>query len=176
MCPSSRFLRFLVIIAAVAPAYAEAGATAPGLSHPSAMSGRAWAPSASPAAPQQLAAPAPARPQFVRPLPPYGQRIGAEPLGQRIRVGRDERGARRYTGGRRGFFGGGFGYGVDATSIDVFPPPQQGFEGGLPGFLPRPTFGGAFAPPPRCPLVIKVGHGLLHPARTQVISGHPACI
>ena len=182
MCHSSRVLCFTMILAsAVAPASAQTWA-APAVSHPPPAAGQSWtpparvAPAAPPASrpPQQLWLPVPAGPQAVRRLPAAGQRLVVGAGRQRIVSGRDDGRPHAYARRRRGFFGNGYGDGLDTASLNVVQPLLQGAEGGSPGYLP--AFAGPFAPPPRCPLVIKVGQGLLHPVRSQVIAGHPGCI
>ena len=71
------------------------------------------------------------------------------------------------------FYGFPSEVGVVDDGFGVLPPlppasPPE-FVGGPPPFAQPP------APPPRCPVVIEVGRGLKHAARTRVVYGRPNC-
>ncbi len=73
------------------------------------------------------------------------------------------------------FYGFPSEVGVLDDGFGVLPPlpPQVTFgEGATPA---PPLFVGPPAPPPPCPLVIRVGPGLRKQASTRVVYGRPAC-
>lgn len=165
MCRSSRFLCFVLALVA-APTFAEAG----GLS---VHVGATFA-----------ARPFAAKPFAARPFvgaPRAAIRPGVFPnIRPGIRPG--VVGALRTGPGRFGRFGRGFGYsgfdvaglGLSAAGLGAPPLPDEGY-----GREPRPSFLPAEAAAPRpCvkPLIIQVGHGLRHPARTRIVYGaRPPC-
>ena len=66
----------------------------------------------------------------------------------------------------------GFDLADDLEAPQPPPPPNLPLSAG-----PLPPFGalGLYLPP-RCPLIIKVGHGLSHSIRTRVLYGRPGCV
>lgn len=172
MCRSSRFLCFLslcfVPALVLGPTFAEAGGLSVRMGAPFAarpFAARPFAARPFMGAPRAIVRPGvfPAIRPGIRPGVVGTLRNGPGRLGRFRRFG-------------RGFGYGGFdvaGLGLSIAGDLAAPPlPDDGY-----GPEPRPSFPLAAAPPPCIrPLIIKVGHGLRHPARTRVIYGaRPPC-